>query len=293
LTHYQKTLALQPNHLGATHNVGITLTALKRFTEAKPYLEKAIEAEPDNMQALFHLGIILSAEGELEKAKLFYQKVLNMKPDDAATHHNLATLFLQEANREKALEHFETAYRILPENRTAEHMIKALKGEFDPQGAPSDYVRALFDQYAYSYDKHVKDKLHYQVPALMRQAISRFISIEQKPWKVLDLGCGTGLCAPYFRDIAGKFIGVDLSSNMLEIAKQRGGYDQLRLDDIQTVLKEYQHEFDLIISGDVFVYCGELRSIFENTYRALKTNGLFSFTIEKLEKKRSTACCAT
>lgn len=281
--HYQATLAAWPNHIGAHHNLGITLTALKQFETAKPHLEIVVNQEPDNVDALFHFGIVCGSLHLLEKARALYEAVLILKPQHAEAQHNLATILLQLKDTNGALKHFEKAYQLMPQNLTAAHMIKALKADPHLQSADPAYVQALFDQYAYSYDKHVKDGLHFQVPRLLREAIAPFAASKQTPWSVLDLGCGTGLIAPYFNDIADKLYGVDLSSNMIDLAKQRGGYLDLYQADILSFLKKTKEMYDLIIASDVFVYFGDLSEIFYLCHQHLKTSGYFCFSIETLK----------
>ena len=56
--------------------------------------------------------------------------------------------------------------------------------------------------------------------------------------RVLELGCGTGLCAALFRSAAARLVGVDVSARMLERARARGLYDELLLGDAVQVTAE-------------------------------------------------------
>lgn len=280
--HFQEVLKQRPEHLGSLHNLGITLCALKRFEEAKPLLEHVVQRENNNIDALFHLGVIYSSLAQGDLAKESYLKVLALDPNYANAHHNLGTIYLHLHQNDLALKHFHEAVKLQPLNKTAKHMINALEGKTSEQGAPLEYTRALFDQYAYSYDKQVKEKLKYQVPYLLRSAIGPYVEVHQSAWKALDLGCGTGLCAPLFSDIVGKLIGVDVSPNMIEVARMQGGYYQLYVVDALHFLQQHPKEFDLIICADVFVYFGSLADVFAGCYAALKSSGLFTFSVEAL-----------
>lgn len=284
VAHYEIVLKNYPTHVAALQNLGITYCALKQFLKALPLLEKCLELDPNNTDTLFHLGIIYGALAKTDAAKNCYLKILKQKPQEAQTHHNLATLYLQLSEKENALTHFKEAYRLQSTNLTAKHMIDALTGITLSAGPPYEYTQALFNQYAYNYDAHVKEPLRYQVPALLRQVIAPFAEKKQIPWKVLDLGCGTGLCAPYFADVADALTGVDFSANMLEVAKARGGYQQLFLMDALSFLTKQHQNYQLIISADVFVYFGNLKPIFGACYTALQPNGLFCFSVEQLKK---------
>lgn len=280
--HYEEVLKRRPEHLGALHNLGITLCVLKRFADAQPLLEQVIQREPTNQDALYHLGVIASALSNHTQARDYFSKVLALNPNHANSHHNLATTYLNLNQRDLALTHFERALAFEPHNQTAAHMIASLQGKTLPEGAPLAFTRALFDQYAYSYDEHVKKQLNYQVPSLLRQAISPYIS-ERQTWNTLDLGCGSGLCAPLFADLTTKMTGVDLSPNMIEVAKLQGGYNALYCDDALNFLNTQKPAtFDLIIAADVFVYFGTLQAIFAAVHNVLVPKGFFCFSIETL-----------
>lgn len=281
--HYEQVLKQRPEHLGALHNLGITLCVLKHFSEAEPLLTQVIAREPNNIDALYHLGVIASALAKADIAKDYFSKVIELKPEHANSHHNLATAYLHLEKRDLALNHFEKALALEPNNQTAAHMVAAIRGETLPSGAPIGFTRALFDQYAYSYDEHVKKQLSYQVPTLLRQAIAPYSHLKTD-WLTLDLGCGSGLCAPYFADLATHLTGVDLSPNMLELAKRHGGYDTLVCNDALSYLNTQKPAtFNLIIAADVFVYFGSLDEIFSACKRVLKIDGYFTFSIETLQ----------
>ena len=68
---------------------------------------------------------------------------------------------------------------------------------------------------------------------------------------------------------------------MLEKARARNIYTRLYKDDIASFLAGQEDSCDLILSGDVFVYIGDLVEIFPACVRALRKRGLLSFSIEK------------
>ncbi len=282
--HYQEVLKIRGDHLGALHNLGITLCGLKRFEEAEPLLTQVIAKEPKNIDALFHLGVIDSALAKANEAIECYEKVLAINPQHAHSHHNLATIYLHLNEKEKALQHYQKALQLEPKNQTAQHMVDALMRKTNVEGAPTEYTRALFDQYAYSYETQVKGQLQYRVPQLLREAVGPFIKQTQELLIGFDLGCGTGLCAPLFADIIGKLIGVDVSPNMIEVARSHGGYYKLYVTDILSFLERPSEkvEADLIIAADVFVYFGSLEKVFQACQRTLKQNAFFCFSVELL-----------
>lgn len=282
VSHFEEVLKRRPEHLSAMHNLGVAYCVLKRFSKSETLLLDVTKREPNNIDALFHLGVVQSGLGKLEEAKTRYEHILTIDKTHANTHHNLATLLLHLNQPQQALRHYQEAFKLGPDNTTAKHMIAALSGKTLAEGAPLDYTRALFEQYAFNYDKHVKSHLHYQVPTLMREALSPYTLNIKNPWRALDMGCGTGLCAPLFTDIVGHLTGIDISENMIYVAKQQGGYHQLVVTDILSYLEYKFTEYDLILSADVMVYFGELDTVFKLMRQALKPNGLVCFSIEAL-----------
>lgn len=284
--HLEEVLKYRADHLGAINNLGIIYCLLKQFEAAIPLLETVMAREPSNAESLFHLSIAYASSNQLEKAKQGYIQVLTLNDKHDKAHHNLATLYLHLNDKESALKHYEKAYQLNPHNQTALHMHKALTGETLKEGAPHEYTRALFDQYAYNYNQHMKEQLKYKVPELLRSLINPYSQKKSAAWKVLDLGCGTGLCAPYFMDISDKLYGVDLSPNMVDQAAKLDAYYKLAVSDISDYLLKTKENFELIIAADVFVYFGDLESILNQCYKVMTANAYFLFSIESLENGR-------
>jgi predicted TPR repeat methyltransferase len=97
------------------------------------------------------------------------------------------------------------------------------------------------------------------------------------------LGCGTGLCGESLKKY-GSFrglIGVDLSENMLDIARQKKIYTDLICDDICHYLENNQIFFNLIVASDVLTYFGDLTKAFVRIWRSLTPDGLFVFTFSE------------
>lgn len=146
--------------------------------------------------------------------------------------------------------------------------------------APSRYVRALFEDYAHGFEDHLLFELDYRAPNLIRGVVDRHI--DPKDAEILDLGCGTGLCGPLFRQDARALTGLDLSPAMLERAEMKGCYDQLIEGDLVGVLRSHGALYDLALASDVFVYFGDLRAPFAAVRRVIREGGHFAFTTESL-----------
>lgn len=285
--------------LGAAHHnhEGRILYLEGHIQDAIPHFEAALNLEPDLWEAHYNLAHSLAQLNQFPLAALHYQEVLRLNPQhpNAAfnlnllfsdttlhLHHNLAILYLRKHNKIQALLHFKEALVLDPKNDTARHMVIALGGE-QSEEAPKTYIADLFNQYADYYNQHMKDTLQYQAPDLLRSAIGKTLPAHAKACRILDLGCGTGLCGIYFRDMAVELIGVDLSSRMIAEAERLHGYEALIVSDIHDYLNSPAlAPFDLMVAADVLVYIGALDKLFQNVAKNLKPKGRFAFTLEDL-----------
>lgn len=288
--HYREVIRLMPEHPIAHFNLGLACLSEENYLAAEIHLSKALNLMPDNLEAAKQLAQVYVTLGKIADAIETFKLCLNLSFDLPDVHHNLAILYLRNQEQTKALEHFEAAQMLDPTNETAKHMVMALSGEQASIAAPTQYVSHLFDQYADYYDEHVKQSLKYAVPGLLRSAVGRCLTEAKyfKTGRVLDLGCGTGQCGVFFRDLAVEMIGVDLSVNMIEKAKLLGAYEKLVTMDIQTYLTQPGLEpFDIILAGDVLVYMGDLKNLFKSVSKALLPNGRFAFTTEYIPPSQS------
>lgn len=164
------------------------------------------------------------------------------------------------------------------------HLLKSYLG-INSRRAPETYVRELFDDYADSFDQHLLKELDYQTPHQIHLILQTEMDQDQR-YRILDLGCGTGLCASLFGPISRELVGIDLSEAMLAKAKNGGFYQRLICDSLTRIHAYYQHYFDLVISADVFVYFGELGQVLIPVAKVLKPKGYFAFSVEACENQR-------
>jgi predicted TPR repeat methyltransferase len=80
---------------------------------------------------------------------------------------------------------------------------------------------------------------------------------------------------------AADLTGVDLSPEMIELARARNIYDRLEVAEITGWLDEGEAPFDLIASSDCLIYFGDLGKIVTAAARRLKPGGLFAFSMER------------
>ncbi len=272
-------LAADPNDAGIHTSLGNLLQQLGRLDEAVAAHRRAIALEPDRAGAHNNLGNVRKELGWLDGAAAAYRRAVRLEPDFAAAYSNLGEVLQRQGNLDEAVAAYRRAVALRPDDESFRYMLDAVTGA-RPDRAPEAYVSRLFDACAYGFDRQLVDALEYRAPQLLRAAVQRRLGGSQVSWTVLDLGCGTGLCGPLFRKLAGRLIGVDLSPRMIEKARERGVYDEFHVDELTEYLARIENWVDLIVAADVLVYIGDLTPVLANARRALKANGLFAFSVE-------------
>ncbi len=148
-------------------------------------------------------------------------------------------------------------------------------------------MQALFDQSAKSFDADVS-RLGYRAPGLVVETLARLVVGEQFA-TLLDAGCGTGLCGPLVRSVCERLIGVDLSSQMIERARQRSCYDELHVAELVTFTRDRKNSFDAIVCADTLVYFGALDEPLRAMNQSLRAGGLLlSRSKRSIPKRRQT-----
>jgi predicted TPR repeat methyltransferase len=273
-----------PHHFETQTNLANCYVKLGILNQAKIHYLKALELSPKDAQILFNLGVVSMQQGYTDSAIQNYQRALQINPDDFAAHNNIGVAFLAKNHVGYALHHFKEALRIQPNNQAIQYTVSMLTQDQRLLASPPDYIKNLFDAYADHYDLHLLQGLDYQVPALLLQAIQTVIKNKTVSWDILDLGCGTGLCAEPLKPLAKTLTGVDLSPNMLEMAATKHLYTELVPMNFVTFLAEKTDAYDLIVAGDALVYVGDLTELLKAAQNALRNKGLFTFNTEITEQ---------
>ncbi len=89
---------------------------------------------------------------------------------------------------------------------------------------------------------------------------------------VLDVGCGTGVLFPYYLERNVKSItAVDLSPEMVKIAKSKFPQAEIICDDAESI--SFDHQFDVIMIYNAFPHFPNPLMLIENLSKTLKPNG--------------------
>jgi predicted TPR repeat methyltransferase len=101
-------------------------------------------------------------------------------------------------------------------------------------GAPSGYVREVFDGYAENIESHLMEKLGCRIPELLAEAVDVCIG-SRTGLSMLDLGCGTGLMGLMLRERCARLVGVDPAPKMVAKSRAKGLYTELAVRVSQLV----------------------------------------------------------
>jgi predicted TPR repeat methyltransferase len=202
-----------------------------------------------------------------------------LRPDAAPPYINLGHLLENAGRKEEAAKLYRTAILRGLDPDLFSQYLAALSAADAPDRSPDSWVRATFDNFAPSFDRHLR-ALRYRVPELLADAVA---AVGRPPGDVADLGCGTGLCGAA---IAGQrprsITGVDLSPAMLALANSRRVYTTLVENEVHKWLAQTEAAtLDLVLAADVFIYVGNLDALFELVGRVLRSGGLFGFSVER------------
>lgn len=80
--------------------------------EAEAHFQKALALDPEHHRALTNLGNLFLERGELEAALDFYQQALKLAPEDPLVHENLAALYKRKGNLDQMVAHLKRATRL-------------------------------------------------------------------------------------------------------------------------------------------------------------------------------------
>lgn len=274
-------LALMPGRPSVLTNLGAVRLKLGRPADAVELLEEAIAQEPQNPEALGHCGAAHAELGHREQALALFDRALAADGARASVWTLRGTLLKELGRFDEAAASFEKALAHGGDPELNRYYLAGLSGARAPQHAPRHYVQALFDGYAAEFDGHLVQALNYQAPRLLTEPLA---AAGRRYAHALDLGCGTGLCGHYLRVLAQRVTGVDLSSNMLQKARELGVYDDLQQGDVLEFLGAAQDRYELVVAADVFVYVGALDEVFRHLAQLMPAQGTFCFTVEEAQE---------
>jgi protein O-mannosyl-transferase len=113
--HFAEGTVLRPDDAAAQWHFGNTLAALGRAPEAIAHYREAIELKPESAAAHYNLAKALADLGRTDEAILEYEETLKLAPGNGAAHNNLGRLLALQGRPAEAVEQYREALRLLPD----------------------------------------------------------------------------------------------------------------------------------------------------------------------------------
>jgi len=285
LEYYRDGLTINRTDADFLYNYAICLKELGRLEEAIDSYREALAIAPGDIDCRYNLAGCLQASGEDGKALSTYLEVLDQNPEHLQSLNNAAYLFHKTNRKDQARDHYRRILQLDPKHASADHMLAALSGT-ERTAAPESYVRKVFDQFADHYEASLTGNLHYCLPVQLHDFYGS-LSTKRSIGNLLDLGCGTGLIGEQFHSISGSMTGVDLSAKMVDAARHKNIYEALYVSEIVAFLEQNSRShYDLVVSGDVFPYIGDLAPLLAAAFRRVCPRGYYLFSVEHEEAPR-------
>lgn len=275
-------LTLQPSSLDALYEKAVAQLELGFACEAVGAFTTILAIQPLHPNVLVSLGSAYYQLRRLEEAGLIWEQAVRVSSCPVGILEDLAICYQRLGNFEKVAETWERVIALDASHPQALHHLAALGKRPPVDRAAEDYIVKLFNEFASEFEATL-GSLNYDGPRLLAEIITEYTSSQPAGWRILDVGCGTGLCATQLRPWAKRLEGVDLSPGMLGQAKERNLYDELHCEEITRFCGRHPATFDLIVAADTINYFGKLEQVIESIASALRVSGQCAFFVERME----------
>ncbi len=141
-----------------------------------------------------------------------------------------------------------------------------------------DQARALYRDWAETYDIHLENGLGYIAPAQIAAMLDE--ALEDRAARILDVGCGTGLVGERLKALGFNSIdGLDFSPQMLAAAVDKDIYHELLESDLEGTLGIADAVYDAGISCGTFTHGHVGPGALNEIFRVLRSGAMFACTI--------------
>jgi predicted TPR repeat methyltransferase len=280
---YREALALAPDHLGALSLLGFLLVDRGDVSGAIDLLERARDIAPAFAPIQLALGAAYAEAGLEAQAVTAMETAVKLDDTSTVPLERLAKLHIRGRRTREAIGVLRRIVRRDAAHAEARFLLAGLTGDpgtTNVDAPPPALIADLFDTYAPTFERHLVEELQYRVPRALAALVAETGAVPDRTWRVLDLGCGTGLAGVELAAYARELIGVDLSPRMVTRARERGLYAEVHCEDLATTLARVT-DVDLIVAADVFIYVGVLDQAIAACARALRPGGLLAFSVER------------
>ena len=159
---------------------------------------------------------------------------------------------------------------------------KGLKDAYSLK-TPEDSIN-LYRSWASTYDDDFAKQNDYRSPIEIAKYYAKYSNDTDTP--ILDVGAGTGLIGECLNQSACEIDAIDISPEMLEIARAKNCYSKIIEADLTKRLLINDNHYGAIVSAGTFTHGHVGPNVLDELLRVTRSGGLFVFTIHyKLFKK--------
>ena len=273
---------------------------MKIFSDLKKEIAESREKLKDIGDTNYKLGIYHLEKRNIKDAILRFKIAMHFNKDSALLHYHLARCYIHGKKNDKAKIELEKALIIDTKFTEARYRLSLLRDLLKLDSVkkieasindaknidiPIQVIKEDFDVKAQTYEVDMIQNLNYIAPQELATKIIKTLKEKEYPLEklsCLDLGCGTGIAGTMLKNIVAlkTLVGVDISPNMLELAKLLENNDSLAYNElIETDLHKLEIDslkFDIIMSCLGLDYSNRLDIIFEKIQRLANKNSIFA-----------------
>ncbi|MYN11130.1 serine/threonine-protein kinase [Pseudoduganella aquatica] len=143
LAECERALALEPGHYFGTLGKAVALRKLRRFDEAKQWLEQAIQRNPGERVFADELGSLHFDQGNYAAAEQAFRRSMKLQPDSAFAYANLNATLLRLNRSEEGLQVLQQGLQVRPNGVLYTSLGNALFARGDYVGAAEAFDRAV------------------------------------------------------------------------------------------------------------------------------------------------------
>lgn len=141
---------------------------------------------------------------------------------------------------------------------------------------PEDSIN-LYRDWASSYDSDFAKQNDYRSPLEIANYFDKYSNNEDTP--ILDVGAGTGLIGGYLKLSSREIDAIDISPEMLNIARLKNCYAKIIEADLTKRLLIKDNHYGAIVSAGTFTHGHVGPDAFDELLRVTRAGGLFVLTI--------------
>ena len=159
---------------------------------------------------------------------------------------------------------------------------KGLKDAYSLK-TPEDSIN-LYRSWASTYDSDFAKQNDYRSPLEIAKYFDKYSNNKDTP--ILDVGAGTGLIGECLNESSREIDAIDISPEMLNIARLKNCYSKIIEADLTKRLLINDNHYGAIVSAGTFTHGHVGPDVLDELLRVTRSGGLFVLTIHyKLYKK--------